>query len=259
MPVSAIVVFILRFAVDAVRRVGNLRHAVGIERNVHAEEHDRVRYLCRDGRDQRAVRIQAEHRLRRLTDALDDVIERVRNFTIAVELVAKDVRSHDYFRLEAFQHRLGSRLVALDYGIFALGTAGKRAVHGKLGRNAGDEVRAGFVGKIVPVLIFKRLLDHAGAGRFAVGAGDENGADAFGKDAEHLRTDLKRHPAGKRRAAAPKQADDRARELTQQHSEKCLDLHWYTPKSFVLRGFDNGVRYVGNDHVAVERVDPCPD
>ena len=52
MAVRAVVVDIFRLAVDAVRRVGDLRQVVTAERHIHAKAHNRVRHLRRDGRDE---------------------------------------------------------------------------------------------------------------------------------------------------------------------------------------------------------------
>ena len=59
MAVRAVVIDILCLAVDAVRRVGDLRQVVAAERHVHAEAHDRIRHLCRDGGNKRTVGIDA--------------------------------------------------------------------------------------------------------------------------------------------------------------------------------------------------------
>ena len=59
MAVRAVVLDILCLAVDAVRRVGDLRQVVAAERHVHAEAHDRIRHLCRDGGNKRTVGIDA--------------------------------------------------------------------------------------------------------------------------------------------------------------------------------------------------------
>ena len=214
MAVRAVVIDVLRLAVDAVRRVGDLRQVVAAKRHVHAKAHDRVRHLRRDGRDERTVGIDAQRTLRRVADALEDVVERVRDLAVAVELIAEHVRGHDDLRLEILEHRFGRRLVALDDGELALRPPGQRTVHGKLRRDAGDEVRARAVGKIIEPRIGERLLDHAGAGRFAVRTGDEDNAHALREHAEHLRIYLQRHPAGKRRAAAAQQPQQTARELT---------------------------------------------
>ena len=214
MAVRAVVIDILCLAVDAVRRVGDLRQVVAAKRHVHAKAHDRVRHLCRDGRDERTVGIDAQCALRRVADALEDVVERVRDLAVAVELIAEHVRGHDYLRLEILEHRFGRRLVALDDGELALRPPGQRTVHGKLRRDAGNEVRARAVGKVIEPRIGERLLDHAGAGRFAVRTGDEDNAHALREHAEHLRAHLERHPAGKRRAAAAQQPQQAARELT---------------------------------------------
>ena len=132
--------------------------------------------MLRDGRDERAVGIDAQNALRRVANALDDVIERVRDLTVAVELVTKNIRRHDDLRLEVLEHGLGCSLVALNDGKLALRPAGQGAVHGKLRRDAGDEVCARAVGKVVEARIGKCLLDHAGAGRLAVRAGDKDDA-----------------------------------------------------------------------------------
>ena len=52
MAVGDVIVLIFGLAVDAGRRVGDLRQVVAAERNVHAEAHDRVRHMLRDGRDE---------------------------------------------------------------------------------------------------------------------------------------------------------------------------------------------------------------
>ena len=214
MAVRAVVIDILGLAMDAVRRVGQLRRTVVAERHVHTKAHDRVRHLRRDGRDERTVGIDAQRALRRVADALEDVVERVRDLTVAVELIAEHVRGHDDLRFEILEHRLGRRLVALDDGKLALWLSDQGAVHGKFRRDAGDEVRTRAVGEVIEPRIGKRLLDHAGAGRFAVRAGDEDNAHALREHAEHLRIHLQRHPAGKRRAAAAQQPQQAACELT---------------------------------------------
>ena len=149
-----------------------------------------------------------------MTDALEDVVERVRDLAVAVELVTEHVRGHDNLRFEILEHRFGRRLVTLDDGELALGPSGQGAVHGKLRRDAGDEVRARAIGKVIEPRVGERLLDHAGAGRFAVRTGDEDNAHALREHAKHLRIYLQRHPAGKRRAAAAQQPQQAARELT---------------------------------------------
>ena len=160
-----------------------------------------------------------------MADALDDVIERVRDLTVAVELVAEHVRGHDDLRLEVLEHGLGCSLVALNDGKLALWPAGQGAVHGKLRRDAGDEVRARAVGKVIEARIGECLLDHARAGRLAVRAGDEDDAHPPREHAEHLRVHLERHAAGKRRAAAAQQPQQAARKLTQQYCKKSSDFH----------------------------------
>ena len=67
--------------------------------------------------------------------------------------------------------------------------------------------RAGFIGKIASFLIDKRLLNHSGAGRFSVGAGDKNGSYALRESAENIWADFQRHSAGKRCAASSQQAN----------------------------------------------------
>lgn len=167
MAIRAVIIDVLRLAVDAVRRVGDLRQVVAAKRHVHAKTHDRVRHLRRDGRDERTVGIDAQRALRRVADALEDVVERVRDLTVAVELIAEHVCGHDDLRFEILEHRLGRRLVALDDGKLALWLSVRVLCMANSAVRPGDEVRTRAVGEVIEPRIGKRLLDHAGAGRFA--------------------------------------------------------------------------------------------
>ena len=60
MPVGVIIIFILRFAVNAVGRIGEFLRVTVIQRHIDAEKHDRIRNVLRNGSNQRTVRIQAE-------------------------------------------------------------------------------------------------------------------------------------------------------------------------------------------------------
>ena len=226
MTVGAVIVGILRLAVDAVRRVGKFRGVARLQRHVDSEKPCLVRHMLRDGRDERIICVQAQERFRRMRDALDDVAQRMRDLAVAVELVAKDVRRDDDLGLEILQNGLGRGLVALDDRELLFAFAGERALHGKLRRDAGDEVRAGFVSQIALLLVDERLLDHARAGGLAVCAGDEDRAHALRERTEHGRTDLQRDPARHGGAAAPHEADQKARDLAAENRKKYSKFHW---------------------------------
>ena len=160
-----------------------------------------------------------------MTDALENVVEGMRDLAVAVELVTEHVRGHDNLRFEILEHRFGRRLVTLDDGELALRPPGQGAVHGKLRRDAGDEVRARAVGKVIEARIGDCLLDHARAGRLAGRAGDEDDAHPPREHAEYLRVYFQRHAAGKRRATAAQQPQQPACKLTQQYCKKSSDFH----------------------------------
>ena len=72
----------------------------------------------------------------------------MRDLAVAVELVAEDVREDDDFGVDVFADELQRRLVRLDEGVGVFAAAGQRRMDGKFRRDAGQEVRAGFVGKV---------------------------------------------------------------------------------------------------------------
>ena len=114
MAVGDVVVLIFGLAVDAVRRVGQLVRGLLVDRDIHAEPDDLVRHAVRKGSGERAVRVQAERCIRHMRDTLADSVERVRNFAVAVKLVAEDVVDDQTFDRQVFARFAEGCLVALD-------------------------------------------------------------------------------------------------------------------------------------------------
>ena len=134
--IGDIVVDIFALAADAVRRVGQLFHARGVDRRVDAEEDHRIFKIVVDRRAERIVRVQAERRVRAVADADLDVFQRVRHLTVAVELVVEEVRHHDGLRVDERGNRLERRLVRLDQCVRIAAPAEQGGVHGELGGHA---------------------------------------------------------------------------------------------------------------------------
>ena len=109
--IGHIVVDILMLAADAVGCVGELVDPVVIDGRIDAEEHHGILQRVMKRRAERVVRIHAERRVFGVFNADADVLQRMRDLTVAVELVAEDVRHHDDLRVDKFGDGLKRRLV----------------------------------------------------------------------------------------------------------------------------------------------------
>ena len=192
---------------------------------VDAEENGLVLEIVGQRGGQRAVGVEAEPRFRRALDARAHVGERVRDLTVAVELVAEEIRDDDDLRPQLREDRHRGGLVALDDGVLLPAAAGERGIHHELRGDARQEVRARAVGEVRFALIGKGLLDHAGAGGLAVGAGDGDGFDVLRQNAEQPRTDAQRPAPGHGGAAPVQQARHKAQQLAQDDREKGTKSH----------------------------------
>lgn len=105
-----------------------------------------------------------------MRNALADGVERVRNFAVAVKLVAENVVDDQTFDRQVFTRFAEGRLVALDERVGVRAFAGQGGVLREYRDDAGQQVRARLVGEIFESRIGKRLLDHAGGGGLAVRA-----------------------------------------------------------------------------------------
>lgn len=121
----------------------------------------------------------------------------MRDLAVAVELVAEDVREDDDFGVDVFADELQRRLVRLDEGVGVFAAAGQRRMDGKFRRDAGQEVRAGFVGKVRDSSVLPRLLDHTGRRGLAVGARDDHRRHVLCKFTQQVRAELERYAPGK--------------------------------------------------------------
>ena len=223
--VGHVVVDVLVLAADAVRRIGELVDPVVIDGRIDAEEHHRVRQHVMKRRAQRVVRVHAERRVLGVFNADADVLQRMRDLTIAVELVAEDVRHHDGLRVNKFRDGLERRLVRLNERVRIAALARQRRVHGKLRRHAAEQICAGLVGKERNSSVRPRLLDHARRRGLAVGARNDHGRYVLRQIAQQVRTDLERHAPGKVGSASAQQTDQRPAALARKHREKHLDFH----------------------------------
>ena len=142
MAVGDVIVLIFGLAVDAVRRVGQLVSGLLVNRDIHAEPDDLVRHAVRKGSGERAVRVQAERCIRHMRDTLADGVERVRNFAVAVKLVAEDVVDDQTFDRQVFARFAEGCLVTLDERVRVRAFAGQRGMLCKYRDNAGQQVRA---------------------------------------------------------------------------------------------------------------------
>ena len=133
--VGHIVVDILVLAADAGRRVGELVDPVVVDGRIDAEEHHGILQRVMKRRAERVVRIHAECRVFGVFNADADVLQRMRDLAIAVELVAEDVRHHDGLRVNKFRDGLERRLVGLNERVRIAALARQRRVHGKLRRH----------------------------------------------------------------------------------------------------------------------------
>ena len=88
-----------------------------------------------------------------------------------------------------------------------------------------QQIRAGLVGEIFESRIGKRLLDHAGGGSLAVGAGHDRDLYAARQLTEDVLIDFQRQLARQIGAAASQLSQDSARCLAHQHRQSGLEFH----------------------------------
>ena len=212
--VGDIVVLVLRLAADAVACVGQFAlFPGGNGALVNPEEARLVVQIIRQRRCQRAVGVETERDgLRQGRQRRADIRKRMRHLTVAVELIAEEVQDNHDLGLELGEDLYGRSFVTLDDGIFLFAFAEKRGVHHEFRCNAGQKIRAGAVGKIVFSLSGKALLNHAGGGSLAVGAGDGDGFHAAREDRQQIRTDPERPLTGHGGTAAMYQAGKAAQQ-----------------------------------------------
>ncbi len=77
-----------------------------------------------------------------MRDTLADGVERVRNFAVAVKLVAEDVVDDQTFDRQVFARFAEGCLVALDERVRVRAFAGQRGMLCKYRDDAGQQVRA---------------------------------------------------------------------------------------------------------------------
>ena len=147
------------------------------------------------------------------------------HFTVAVQLIAKQIGDHNHLGPELGKDPAGCRLVALNDGVLLPAFAGKTAVHNELRGNAAYEIGSGAVGKIALTLLQKGLLHHAGTGGLAVCAGYGHGLYAFGDYGQKLRANLKGNAAGHGSAATVYKAGEAPEQLTYYYCYYGFQLH----------------------------------
>ena len=133
--IGHIVVDVLVLAADAVGCVGKLFYPVVVDRRINAKEHNGVgKHIVQRGA-KGIICVYAERRVLGVLNADADVLQRMRDLTVAVELVAENVRHHDGLRVNKFRDGLERRFVGLNERVRIAALARHRRVHSKLRRH----------------------------------------------------------------------------------------------------------------------------
>ena len=114
--VGGVLVLVGRTAGDAVGGVAEVVHALGVDLAVHAVVAHGVVDLLRQRRRDRAVRVEQHLGVRAVLQAGQDVVARVHDLAVAVELVAEHVGDQHHVWVEPGAHAAQGALVALDDG-----------------------------------------------------------------------------------------------------------------------------------------------
>ena len=154
-----------------------------------------------------------------MRNALTDGVERVRNFAVAVKLVAENVVDDQTFDRQVFTRFAEGRLVAFDERVRVRAFAGQGGVLREYRDDAGQQVRARLVGEIFESRIGERLLDHAGGGGFAVRAGHDRDLYAARQLTQNIFINFQCQLARQVGAAASQLAQNSARCLAHQHRQ----------------------------------------
>ena len=202
MAVGHEVVFVFALAFDAVWRVGKFRNLRFIERRVDTIENNVVWHVVVKTRNERIVCIQTQNGVRAVLRADAQLSERMRDLAVAVKLVAEDVRVYDHLCINVLADEFQRRFVRLDERMRIFAAACERGVDGEFRRDAGQEVRAGFVCKVRDSSVLPRLLDHTRGRGFSVGARDDHSRHVLCKFTQQVWAEFERHTPGKIRAAS---------------------------------------------------------
>ena len=212
-------------AFHAFDHVVEIGHALVIGVALDAEPNHFVGNGMGNGCRHLAVRVENEHRFRRLPYRLDDVVARRRPRRIPVDLIAVEVRDDEDLRMHRRQEDLRRSLVALDDGPLVLALAAERAVEAQRRRDALLEIRARRVVSGAAIGVDNRLLDHMRRRGLAVRARDDDRVVPLTQLADDVAVDLERELAGQCAACATEQAHQLVRRLAHGDGNGTLDGH----------------------------------
>ena len=212
-------------AADAVRRVGQLLHARGVDRRIDTVEKHRIRHGSRKGCAERIVRIERQLRMGAVFNADADVFQRMRDLAVAVELVAEHVRDDDGLRIDKFADGLERGLVRLDQRMGIAAFSAQAGMDCKLGGDAAEQICAGLVGKIRDSGFDPRLLDHTRGRGLAVGTRDDHRRHVLCQHAEQIGAELQGDAPRKVGPAPSQQADHPAAELAGENGYRNSNIH----------------------------------
>ena len=201
MAVGHIVIDVFMLAADAVRRVGQLRHPLLVNGDIHTVEQYRIVHLVGKGAGKGVVGVETQRGVFAVADADADIVQGVGHLAVAVQLIAEHIGHHHHLGVHITADGLERCLVGFDEGIRIPALARQGRVHGKLRCDAAEKIGAGLVGKERNSRIGQGLFNHAGGGGLAVGARDENRRHVLCQRAQQVGTQLQCNAAGKVRAA----------------------------------------------------------
>ena len=151
--------------------------------------------------------------MRRICHPRHDVLERVRDLAVAVELVTEDVRDHEHVRIELLAYAPQRPLVAFDGSEPIARLARDTRADRKLRRDALDEVCATTIIKRLLAHVLERLGNDVRRRRLSVGSRDYDGAHATTQAVQILGVNLEGEFTGQRGATPSEQTQYMVRRL----------------------------------------------
>ena len=106
-----------------------------------------------------------------MRDAFPNSVVRMGDLAVPIQLIPKYVIDYQAFYRQEFACFPERGLVAFNQRMGIPTFSGKGTILSKYRNNAGQQICAGFIGKISKSCIRKRLFNHAGGRGFAVCAG----------------------------------------------------------------------------------------
>ena len=134
-----------------------------------SEPEDRIGQVKGQRSREGIIRVQAKNSLRHLPDSFSDRLQRMHNFAVAVQLVAKKIGDNNHSGAEQRNHLVQSPFVAFNHCIVLHRAAPPVRASRKLRSHTGEEICAGAVRCHLQTGMSQCALQHGRGSGLAIG------------------------------------------------------------------------------------------